>query len=174
MKARRRTSGSARPGDLLGAEKEAGFSPSMSKRLRDAAARAMADPSWGSELGRLLAEGALTHAEHRAGSRFEELHRKYHRSLGGPHDATARPLDAERGGEPPDPTSEAGKRLAGREKAARSDYEMAAAVIGRFAGERGVDLVVGLCVGRGVRPARDDLARCRRALAGLAAFWRIG
>lgn len=59
-------------------------SPAEAKRLRDAALRGMADPMWGTELGRLFLEGKLNEFHAEAGRRWHKLVLAYYRAIGAP------------------------------------------------------------------------------------------
>ena len=56
--------------------------PTEVRRLRDAALRGMRDPEWGTELGRLYLEGALTGAQYAAGKRWREEASDYRQAIG--------------------------------------------------------------------------------------------
>jgi hypothetical protein len=162
-------------GELVRSEREAGYSPAVSKRLRDAAARGMADPSWGTALGQLLMAGKITHDEHMTGMRYDELHREYLKVLEPPPDGTSKPIGEPRKGEPPHEDSEAGERANKRAKKIRLDYERAEAVLEATVGKQGLNAVDMLCVGNGRTPdSYAALLLAKKGLNALAALWQLG
>ena len=91
------------------------LAPTEVRRLRDAALRGMRDPEWGTELGRLYLEGALTGALYASGKRWREEAAEYRQSIGV---FPVRTASLERGshGHDTDPDSEEGQNQAARER----------------------------------------------------------
>lgn len=58
--------------------------PAVAKRLRDAAARGVADQEWGTELGRLFLDGKISPPEYEAGKRWGRLVSLWERAIGAP------------------------------------------------------------------------------------------
>ena len=162
-------------GRIVADEREAGYSPSISKRLRDAAARGMADPSWGTALGQLLMAGKINHDEHMAGLKWDELHREYLRSIEPPADGTSKPIGEPRKGEPPHEDSEAGAKAEKRRKRIKLDYERAEVVLEAVVGMQGLNIVTALCVGAGRNPdTYAALLTAKKGLNALSALWQLG
>lgn len=112
--------------------------PAIARRLRDAAARGMADAEWGTELGRLFLEGRIKPGEYEAGKRWGRLVKRWQRVIGAPKPyagegpiaflGTVRARDA---GDDPPVESEEGKRLLKeRRQVMREMQEAHAALIG--------------------------------------------
>ena len=162
-------------GELVRSEREAGYSPAVSKRLRDAAARGMADSSWGTAMGQLLMAGKITHDEHMTGMRYDELHREYLKTIPGPQDDTSKPIGEPRKGEPPHEDSEAGAKADKRAKKIKLDYERAEAVLEATIGKQGIYALDALCVGNGRTPdSYASLLLAKKGLNALAALWQLG
>lgn len=89
--------------------------PAQIVRLRDAVLHGLVDARWGSVIGQLYLRGDLTAEQYSAGCWWLEMVSRYHGALLVPRQARSVALDGGRGGEPPDPDSEAGARLSHRE-----------------------------------------------------------
>lgn len=89
--------------------------PTEVRRLRDAALRGMRDPEWGTELGRLYLEGALSGGMYAAGKRWREEAAEYRQAIGV---FPVRSASLERGshGHDTDPDSEEGQKQATRDR----------------------------------------------------------
>ncbi len=89
--------------------------PTEVRRLRDAALRGMRDPEWGTELGRLYLEGALTGAQYAAGKRWRQEASDYRQAIG---IFPVRSASLERGshGHDVDPDSDEGQKQATRDR----------------------------------------------------------
>lgn len=92
--------------------------PAQVVRLRDAVLAGLTDARWGSVIGQLYLRGDLTAEQYSAGCWWLEMVSRYHGALLVPRQARSVALDGGRGGEPPDPDSEAGARISRREASA--------------------------------------------------------
>jgi hypothetical protein len=90
------------------------LSPTEARRLRDAAFRGLRDAEWGTELGRMCLEGAITWTMYLAGKRWREQAETYRRAIGV---FPVRSASLERGSRSTtsDPDSEDGRKQAQRE-----------------------------------------------------------
>ncbi len=145
-------------------QRERGPGPTEIKRLRDAALRGLRDPEWGTELGRLYLERALTAEMYAAGKRWRESVAAYHGAIGV---FPVRTAALERGrSTPPDPDSEGGREQAVRDRdAAEAFFAAHAALVS--AGMVAENAVRRLC--------EDDQALCglyelNGAICGLMAL----
>src|SRR5690348_5768965 len=100
--------------------------PAAIKRLREAALRQMADPQWGTELGRLNLEGAITDAMYAAGKRWAEYAAKYQGAIGV---FPVRSVQPRSFAHPPDPDSDTGREIAKREAENAEKFFAAHAVL---------------------------------------------
>ena len=102
--------------------------PLLVKRLRDAALGGMRDPEWGTELGRLLLNNAITEAMYAAGKRWAEQAARYQGVIGM---FPIKSSSAEGGswGHQPDPSSPRGQEIAARDRDAMERYFEAEAVL---------------------------------------------
>ena len=118
--------------------------PTEVRRLRDAALRGMRDPEWGTELGRLYLEGALTGAQYAAGKRWREEAAEYRQAIG---IFPVRSASLERGshGHDVDPDSEEGQKQATRERNGAERYFAAESWLVLHAGELSARVVRCLC-----------------------------
>ena len=96
-------------------QREREFPPTMVRRLRDAAMRGLRDQEWGTELGRLFLEKAITEEMYAAGRKWGEEAEKYRESIGTYMVKTAA---MQRGsiGHDADPDSDEGRVQARRER----------------------------------------------------------
>ena len=96
-------------------EREQELAPTAIRRLKDAALRRMCDPEWGSELGRLYLEGALTASQYAAGRKWRQGAAEYRGSIGV---FPVRSVALQRGiqGHEVDPDSPEGQKQATRER----------------------------------------------------------
>lgn len=122
MKTRRKHAAARNPGGRLSeAGKPKEHAPTHVKRLRDAALRMMADPEWGSELGRLYLEQTITPEMYAAGKTWREKSAKYGLAIGS-YGIRSAQLEAGRKGSPPDPDSLEGRKQAIRERNAMEKF----------------------------------------------------
>lgn len=153
--------------------------PAAMKRLRDAAARGMADPEWGSELGRLFLDAKITAPEYEAGKRWGRLVRLWHRATGAPPPypgegpvaflGTVRSRDE---GDDPPVDSPEGKKLRGDRRRVIEDMQNAHAALmgaGRFAEVA----VRATCEENEMPVGLFGLNNLRNGLRWLASFWGL-
>jgi len=90
----------------------------------------MADPEWGTEIGRLFLEGKIPPELFEAGKRWGRLVVAYHKAIGAkpPYPKSAS-FSGEGGTVEPDPDSQLGKQRAKKERAIVSDMMEAHAVL---------------------------------------------
>lgn len=163
-KLRRRT----RHGDYSREGQKKEFAPAVVYRLREASMRDMAAPEWATELGRLYLTERITHGEYAAGRRFAELNAAYRQSIGA---VPARSGALELGirSEPPDPDSEAGEKLAKRERSIAERYTAAHRVLAD-AGLEVESAVMRLCVDNEAMIG-GDIGRAKMGLSILEHHW---
>jgi hypothetical protein len=139
------------------------LAPTQIKRLRDAALAGLQSEEWGSELGRLLLTGRIGPDLYAAGRRWAECTMRYGAALGAPppHPPPA-PLERANSAAPPDPASEAGARLAARERAAVQTWREAHAVL-RDGGTLAERMVRSVCDRIRRHAARASSKRSRAA-----------
>ncbi len=156
-----------------------GVSPNEARRLRDAAARGVAAPEWGSELGRLFLAGSIDGAAYEAGKMWGRLINQWYRAIGAcrPYPSqgpiaflgTVRALDD---GEDPPVDSKEGKRiLADRRKVIRRMQEAHAVLVG--AGMLAEAAVRGVCEANECSSAIYGLDNLVRGLDWLAKHWGL-
>ena len=151
--------------------------PVSAKRLRDAAIARMADPEWGTELGRLWLAGKITAAEYQAGKRWWNVREAYLLAIGSPPAYPSSVMSSALGGmgsaagdDPPITTRE-GRRLKEKRERAIAEYDRATAAIGT-----GVDMLAAFRLTMEHEQAPigavglSNLAWC---LERLAQHWRI-
>ena len=96
------------------------LSPTEVRRLRDAAARGMRDPEWGTELGRLYLLREITGAMYAAGRRWTQDAARWRHTLGV---FPVRTASLERGhSHPCDPDSPEGREVARRDRNAQEAF----------------------------------------------------
>lgn len=120
-------------GRLSEAGKRRQHGPTEVKRLRDAALRRMADPEWGTELGRLYLCGSITEIMYVAGKKWRELAAKYRKAFEA-FPVRSASVEMGRGGSDPDPESPAGRAQAKREAKTEEDFFKAHAVLVQVGG----------------------------------------
>lgn len=103
------------------AGREREFPPTQVKRLRDAAMAGLRDPEWGTELGRLYLDNAITAVMYAAGKRWREWAADHHRAIGAAAVHSTSP-EPGRGAQQPDPDTTEGQRIARKEAKARENY----------------------------------------------------
>lgn len=110
------------------AQREPQYAASEIRRLRDAAMRGMRDAEWGTELGRLFLEKAITSLMYGAGRRWREEAARYRKSI----DAfPVRSVSLEHGirSTPPDPDSVDGLKQVERDLEAKEKFFEAHSVL---------------------------------------------
>lgn len=149
---------------------ERAYPPVLVKRLRDAAMAGLRDPEWGSELGRLFLESTITAEMYAAGKRWCETVAWYHQVIGV---KLLRSPSAEqgRGGQEPDPDSEAGREQASKDMdRAERFFEAHAVLLSVPGAERAVrnlcELGEGPC-------GMAQLMATRKGLSALATHWGL-
>lgn len=154
--------------------------PATARRMRDAAARRMADPVWGSQLGRLFLEGKLSASQFEAGKRWGSLVRSWHRAIGAPKPypgegpiafmGTVRAANVD---DDPSLDTEEGKLLRRKRLALGSDMQQAHAVL----------IGAGMLAERAVRATCEDnevpvgalgMMNLQCGLSWLSRHWGIG
>src|SRR5262245_5595905 len=149
------------------------LAPAQVRRLRDAALAGLQREEWGSELGRLLLTGRIGADLYAAGRRWAECTACYAAALGAPPPQPA-PARFERANAaaPPDPASEAGARLAARERAAVEAWRAAHASL-RATGVLAERVVRSVCERDEVPGGAREFEALERGLSALAQFWRM-
>lgn len=124
------------------AEEDVAPPPTSAKRLRDAAIARMADPEWGTELGRLWLAGKVTAPQYQAGKRWWNVRENYLVAIGSPMPYPPAGMVAVLAGppgtageDPPIGTKE-GRRLREKRERAIAEYVGAVAALGH-----GVDML---------------------------------
>lgn len=153
-------------------------SPAAIKRLRDAAVRQVADPIWGTQLGRLFLERKIDAPQFEAGKRWGNLVRAWHWAIGAPKphpgEGPVAFMGTIRGGVSDDPPadSEEGKLLRRKRLAMASDMQQAHAVL----------IGAGMLAERAVRATCEEnevpigalgLMNLQEGLSWLAKHWGI-
>jgi hypothetical protein len=147
--------------------------PAHVKRLRDAALAGMQSEEWASELGRLFLAGKIGPELYAAGRRWVECMARYRAALNAPPaNPQSFPLELSSATAPPDPASEAGRRLAAREIAAVRELRDAEAAL-RDAGRLSERVVRGVCEQDEAPCGVRELEALCRGLLALAQFWRM-
>jgi hypothetical protein len=148
------------------------FAPAQVKRLRDAALANMANPEWGTALGRLFLTNEIDGACYEAGKRWAERASRYHLAIGGPPPLCAAPIEARSKSSSPDPDSLGGQNIVRRDAAAISSFLAAHSVL----------IAAGADAERGVRAlcerdenpvGRENLEATKKGLLWLAQFWNL-
>lgn len=148
---------------------ERDYPPVMVKRLRDAAMAGLRDPEWGTELGRLFLEAAITPEMYAAGKKWCETVAWYHQAIGVKlmHSPV---LERGRGGQEPDPDSEAGRIQAAKDTERAERFFEAHAVLLSTGAEQAVrnlcELNEGPC-------GMAQLIATRNGLSALANHWGL-
>lgn len=144
--------------------------PAAVKRLRDEALAGMADPQWGTQLGRLFLQGRIEPPLYAAGRKWGEYAAKYRDAIGSPTD---KPIAFERRGHsyPPDPNSEKGIEQVKKDSDAIMDFITADAAL---SGWRLSRMAVRTCVENDIAPAGvyED-GWLRHGLKLLAEHWGL-
>ena len=145
--------------------------PALVQRLREAALRGMADPEWGTELGRLFLQQAITAPMYAAGKRWAEMASKYQRTIGV---FPSRSVSLERGirSAQPDPDSEEGRKIAKREANAAERFFEAHAVLVQH-GALAEAVVRRLCEHNEMPIGVGELMKLRTGLDALAFHWAL-
>jgi hypothetical protein len=97
------------------------MAPALVRRMLDSAAAGAKDPMWGSSCGRMVMTGALTAREFSTAQRWVQLSASYSACCLSPKAPRTLQFDAA-GGMPPDPDSQAGRRIARSDARATADY----------------------------------------------------
>lgn len=152
-------------------QRERETAPTQVKRLRDAALLGMKDPEWGTELGRLFLNNAITPAMYAAGKRWREQVAIYHSAIGVFPVRTAG-VEIGRGGSPVDPDSPDGRKIAQREAdGAERFFAAHAALMATDAmSERAVR---NICEHNIMVEGFDELMKLRKGLLALVAHWDL-
>ena len=145
-------------------------SPAAAKRLRDMALAGAALSEWGTELGRLFLGGKLDADLYEAGKRWARLTAAYHAATGGPAEVVSIGLWTDGHRQPPDPDSEAGQRIAEREKAVCDAWREADAVLSSSGCRASVDAV---CIRNLACSGVRDREFLKTGLLWLVDFWGI-
>jgi len=145
-------------------------SPAVAKRLRDMALAGAALSEWGTELGRLFLGGKLDPALYEAGKRWARLTAAYHAATGGPAPVVSIGLWTDGRRRTPDPDSEAGQRIAEREKAVCDAWREADAVLSSSGCRSAVDAV---CILNLACSSSRDREFLKKGLLWLVDFWGI-
>jgi len=141
-------------------------------RLRDAALAGMRDPVWGTTLGYLYLSGKVTGSQFAAGKRWADLARDYSAASQSPKQPRSANLDP-KGGEPPDPDSEQGRREARQHAHTLHQYIAGLGII-NLAGAPARRAVEAVCEQGQVPAGHTQLEALGRGLSALAAFWSEG
>jgi hypothetical protein len=149
------------------------FAPAQVKRLRDEALSGMADPEWGTELGRLFLDGTISAPMYGAGKWWAERASEYLAAIGAPPpDAKAVTLERRSPSEPPDPDSPAGLRAVAEDQEALAAMQEAHACL-ISAGALAEKAVRSLCE-RNEAPAGEyEKTSAIRGLLWLAEYRRL-
>jgi len=153
--------------------------PAVVKRLRDAAARGMADQEWGTQLGRLFLEAKITAPQYEAGKRWGRLVTLWHKSVGAPKPypgegpvaflGTTRGKD---GSEDPAIDTAEGKKLRRTRYDAIDDMQQAHAVL-LGAGMLAESAVRGTCEANEAPIGSLGMENLQRGLSWLARHWGL-
>ena len=148
--------------------------PAELVRLRDAVARGLRDPMWGTELGRLFLEGKLTAEEYEAGRRWGRLVTAYHKAAGirAPY-AKAMPIYRVEPSVEPDSESEEGQRRTRRDQDIIVDMQEAHAVLASGAGILAERAVRSLCEANELPIGVVGLDSLRHGLRWLGHHWHL-
>ena len=158
------------PNGRLQRQDEDESAPAQVKRLRDAALAGMADPEWGTELGRLFLQGRIEPPLYAAGKRWAEYAAQYREAIGSP---MQRPIAFERRSysHPPDPNSDEGQKQVKRDEEIIAQFQDAH---GALSGWRMSERAVRTCVEDNIAPAGVYEDRwLRHGLRLLAEHWDL-
>ncbi len=145
--------------------------PNEIRRLRDAALRGLRDPEWGTELGRLYLEAAITAAMYAAGKRWREQAAEYRQAIGV---FPVRSASLERGshGHDIDPDSEEGQKQAQREANGAERFFAAHAAL-TSAGVVAESVVSRICEEDGMLCGWVDRQSLRKGLSALVDHYNL-
>lgn len=158
-------------GQYTRADKPKEHAPTQVKRLRDAALRGMADPEWGTELGRLFLQQTITAEMYAAGKRWAELASRYRQAIGA---FPIRSASLERGVQSaqPDPDSDKGREIARKEAdGAERFFKAHSILIGQ--GCLAEAVVRRLCEHDETPVSFGEIIKLRIALLALANHWNL-
>jgi len=148
-------------------------SPAAVKRLKDAALKGVADEHWGTQLGHLLLDGAITEPLYAAGRRWTETVMAYYRAIGAPP-PYPKAISWERyePGADPDPRSEKGKRIINKAIKAIDEMHDAYGVL-RTAGLLAERVVRAVCETNATPQDWAERVALTEGLSVLALFWGL-
>jgi hypothetical protein len=135
-----------------------------------AAAARMADPEWGSVIGRYFLTGQISQQQYEAARKFGSLAESYDKMMQGPkppaQSTGERIVSAQI-----DPFSEAGEAEVERHKVVADSFDRVRGVVGSHTL---FDEMRRLCVGVGELPdSYERFLMIRAALGSLVVFWKI-
>lgn len=164
---KRRTSS----GQYSRADKAKEYAPTQVKRLRDAAIMGMADPEWGTELGRMFLQHSITPEMYAAGKRWSEMAASYQHAIGV---FPIRSISLERGirSAQPDPDSDKGQEVSRREINAQERFFEAHSIL-ISEGCLAEAVVRRLCEHNEIPVGTSELLKLRVALLALARYWNL-
>lgn len=153
--------------------------PAVVKRLREAAARGVADAEWGTHLGRLFLEAKITPPQYEAGRRWGKLVAQWRRAVGAPPPypgegpvAFLGTVRSRADGDDPSVDTSEGKRLRAARMRVIQDMQHAhAALIG--AGMLAERAVRGICEENEMPIGALGLENLQNGLSWLARFWDL-
>ena len=150
-----------------------GLPPATIKRMIAGDAKRVESQEYGTPTGRMMLEGILTPEQYLAAKQWDRQSRLYWPSICAPSpDPPAARIGKSRG-MPPDPDSEAGVKLARRERNAVETFREALDQV-KILGNDHVSTLRQVCEGNGrTTEGYADLMRLRASLTRLAVFWRL-
>lgn len=147
------------------------ISPTEVRRLRDGALNGLRDPEWGSELGRLYLERAISGREYAAGKTWRAQVARFQGSIG---IFPVRSLSGEPTGraEPPDPESDEGQKQAVKDRDAAETFFEAHTVL-LWSGRGAESAVRRLCEEDQAMVGYNELQHARCGLTRLANYYEL-